>query len=1171
MIVDGERLSFFLPKYPSSKDPDVSYKLYQNEEFLELTLSPAEDVKGAGSPLNHQKIFQRLISPHTPYRKILAAYRMGTGKTCLVSLVEEIFKDTIVNGKPRKPALILVPNQELANQYIYQISKVCTVGVYDTASYTARELAAIERGEKVRLTERAKAGRIKSKVSEFYEIQTHQAFLTSIRGLSDEQLREYYDDRIIILDEAHQFRIQPKPRVPEGKKARQVQRDIITEEMYQQMKHFLRILLRSRIILLTGTPIWDKTDEIASLLNLIADSDEEELATKSEFYKKYYNKDRTELTGEKEIRKAMHGKVAYLREMEADVTRREIGAKNPWTEYVTVYPSAMSPFQRKYAYQAKKEVTVTKMLKGGEIRERKIEGGAVQRTAKSAATLVLPVIDSKGNVIGGSYDNSYLLSLITLDQRNDRWIWKKGDQAHNQKVEWVKYELRNNLEKYSSKIAAVVYQLKNNPTEKAYISSEAVTGPGGAICLALILELHGFVWATEARHITPKVDTSGKLVIPSKKHFMIITASPGTTRSPPIIQKMIAGYNLQENNYADFCQILIGSEKTNLGFNLVATRQFHELFPRWNIPSDEQTLYRTLRLGSFTNLRPDERYVKIFRHIAAVEYQEGDNPLEEDLNGQPLEVVTLDQSFPPNTTFTNEETIDIHIYRIAEQKERSNIPIYRLLKEEDVLCPLVYQRNVLYNDKDGTRPCDYQKCNYVCSGYPEDLIDKSQKVWYYTIPENEIKMQNKTNLYSKDEMENIKSEIIKLFGVHFNLKIEETASLLGFTLENESDRWMFLTVIDNMIAERVPIKNRYGFNSYLKEDGDILFLDYDISPFSKYADGIYIQNPYITNITTLEDISEIEILKMDSPAIDIFCHDPTSELGKKKFNELNHRTQILLLESIYEIEKRKGFKNMSAREKAVRSILNKRFKEEIRTMPDGNIIHLLYTTEYTGTSYNVTVKEIKVTGKMRIFDQRTGKWKFLTDGDKEEEYVNTLVSEKKKNKPGKKEKEADDPYDDNPYGVHGFIDKTDHRFKLKFSFNPEKGHKKEKRGRQCTSYDIIELQQIYMENLKTFPPPFDVTFSKTKSELIQGIRAKPIFNEYKDDLEERDIDYLRGFWSLLYSSKECLCDCLAGWFDENELMDKRGNYIPDPKDKKKRKKNEEALECPCKVPPDLLI
>ena len=199
----------FLPKYPNIFKSEVDlFNLYE-EDFYEAIFKkkefysqklPREEIKPEkGEPLKHQKIVAHFLSSKTPYDSLLLFHIMGTGKTCsAVTAIEQIKnEDSTIKG-----ALILVRGDSLKKNFINELVNVCTKGQYIPEN--------IDRYP----TEMGKTGAINRMISEFYEFNTFEVFAKHINKMvengEEDKIKERYSNMIIVIDEAHNLRLQTK-------------------------------------------------------------------------------------------------------------------------------------------------------------------------------------------------------------------------------------------------------------------------------------------------------------------------------------------------------------------------------------------------------------------------------------------------------------------------------------------------------------------------------------------------------------------------------------------------------------------------------------------------------------------------------------------------------------------------------------------------------------------------------------------------------------------------------------------------------------------------------------------------------------------------------------------------------------------------------------------------
>ena len=176
----ADNINSFLPEYPNINSDTFSYDLAKRKEFQDNVLESEEHYQGEA--LKHQKLEATYISPSTTYQNMVMVHGTGTGKTCLASLIVENFKHTLVDNRPRKPAIILVPNNTLLENFVKEVYEICTNNIYFSSEKDANP---------------------KKLISKTYQIMKYIEFSNKISTTSDEDIKKIYSDRVFILDEVH--------------------------------------------------------------------------------------------------------------------------------------------------------------------------------------------------------------------------------------------------------------------------------------------------------------------------------------------------------------------------------------------------------------------------------------------------------------------------------------------------------------------------------------------------------------------------------------------------------------------------------------------------------------------------------------------------------------------------------------------------------------------------------------------------------------------------------------------------------------------------------------------------------------------------------------------------------------------------------------------------------
>jgi hypothetical protein len=661
-------------------------------------------------------------------------------------------------------------------------------------------------------------------------------------------------------------------------------------------------------------------------------------------------------------------------------------------------------------------------------------------------------------------------------------VYNKQNHTYRYKNSQISNFIKNNLKILSSKFYSLIKTIKEHPDELVFIYDEYIASGGGVINLALVLEQHGFIWAKSVSDIKHKS---------SQKRFCAMTSYEGTLNSPKQIQLFINSFNQDDNKYGERCQIIIGSRKIAEGITIKNVRQGHIIIGHWNIPSIDQALGRIFRVGSHDSFsKKEEKYIRIYKHVSV---RKGD----------------IENEF--TEPFSNEKTLDLTIYGIAEEKEYCNTQIYRILKEVAWDCPLVYGRNVLEGDEDYTRNSDYDTKNYKCYDYPKKYIDKQGDVWKYNVPEKKIIRDTYDLFYNNSEVTKLIEKIKKIFEKNSSYHLSQFYQLLDL---EKKDEFLLLKTVDYLIMSKTKIKNRYGFLLTLNEYKNIYYLDDTIGIMPEYSSLVYKETPMISEITSLKELSNINQYTSDAENIKNFCKNPSIENIKK----MNYRTLILLLETAYKLKSTKL--SMSREEAAAIENVMKVLGSNLFYLDDGQkVIHVMYNTEYMGLGYNVVLQEINPNGNMRLFEN--GKWSYVKNIEDEERYIKQFKTSKKVNT---------EEWDDFVQGIYGFTDK-DGKFKIKVK--PLPGQRMTK-GSVCeeASWSIPKLYDV-INKLNALPSPNEKFDKLSKEELIERIQAQPQLSIFLN--KDRSAKELKQIITLNTMDRKKICAFLQNWFRENKM------------------------------------
>jgi len=647
----------------------------------------------AGSLMNHQKLISRFFSSNTLYDELLLLHEMGSGKTCTaIGAVEQIRKEGKFQG-----ALYLAKGDALVNNFINELVFKCTDGDYIPKDYKD-------------LTDLQKVHRTRKAIEDYYKTNTFETFAQRIKkhktadALSKWCEYEKFNNNVIIIDEVHNLRM--KAQVEEdGKK--------INLNVYKEFYRFLHAVKDCKILLMSGTPMKDGVDEIASVMNLILPSDKQ-LPTGVKFITDFFDKNNDILIVKDShvdiLKNAFKGRVSYLKSMRSSVEKlfQNNGDINDKLDHMVVYEDNMSAFQSEHYKKAYTDDSDGK------------EKG-VWANSRQASLFVFPdgSIGKEGFV---KYVTKTVVKSLTEEKsKKTKHIFSLSESLKNEIVGKSKIESLKKLEKFSSKYAESIKTILDAQRngKSVFVYNEFVTG-SGLILFGLILELFGF----------SKANGSEK---EEKPRYATLTSQTSTDKQ---IGMLVNRFNQPDNMTGKIINVIIGSRKISEGFTFKNVQIIDIHTPWFNYSETSQVIARGHRLGSHKDL------------------------VEADLNPQ---VAIYQRVSIPNNGI---KSIDFYMYETSEDKDVSIKLVERIMKESAWDCSLSYKRNFV-TGLDGKRECDYMDCNYVCDGVSNespDELDYSSFYTQYDGSNNKIIIDDIINLFRK----NFKIDFDTLTNVYFN-------------------------------------------------------------------------------------------------------------------------------------------------------------------------------------------------------------------------------------------------------------------------------------------------------------------------------------------------------------------------------------------------------------------
>jgi hypothetical protein len=991
----------FLPIYPDINDKTFNQSIYNKKELYDIYHNTTTT-----KFMKHQIFISYFFSSYTLYDQLLLYHSMGSGKTCTsIACIEKIRNE----NSSFRGAIIFAKGELLLKNYKNEImGNKCLTNPLNVTS-----------------------------VNKYYDFKTFQKFVNNnMKNKSDEYIINTYSNHIIVIDEVHNIR-QDEDKT-----------------LYKYFHKFLHIIKNCKILLMSGTPIKDKIDEIADIMNLILPT-EQQLPKKEDFLKKYFDindefgndilytlkKDKIN-----ELKSTFRGRVSYLQSTYSlDVKKEFIGELYNPLKNIVVFPTIMSEHQTS-GYK-----TALSDLKE-ENEEDVNEVEIVNEVEDEMPDLVQDSDDNDGAGNKDSYDvNSTSASIFVFP---DKSYGKKGFKKYikgevenykinselkrfldeNKKKTDEDYEetLLKNIGKCSSKYEHAIRNILNSTDKNSinkkciFVYNNQVTG-GGSILFSLLLELFDFENANNVSNILKYVKNKNKnndklTTVKKGKRYILIS-----TENAKISQKIINNiFNHKDNVHGDYINIIIGSRIISEGFSFNHIQEEYIITPYWNYSEIDQAIARGLRTKS---------------HDALIK-----NIKDNNLNIIPTLKIYQYVAIPNRNSIPS---IDINHYKKSEIKDINSKLIERIIKESAFDC--IFNKKII-TGYDNKRECEYQKCDYECDDIlnviPKELDYSTDKIFYLN--------KGGTN-------NNLKNKVIDIFKTRFFIALSEVDNI--FPYDNSEYIFLFLKeIVDN----KETIYNKYGIPCFLYEDNNIFYITDNANISNNFLSAYYTETPNI--FKKPHDIITKELINTASSTEQIIIKlfkETDEELIIKSIISLQPNVVQIILEQIV-IHNKKS------------SIIYKFLSNFILETENGIISWILY--DYVKKNNN----------DLRFFNYETSEWRNCDNNENNifDEYINRIryneykyfgyyVIDKEANKTNNfwnffivndsqitKNKKVKEP-------------KTEPRKKKQKVKEDKEDKRTIKTGKNCNFYTIKQMNEIITTIFKMEQPP-----SKWKKEEL---------------------------------------------------------------------------------------
>ena len=539
----------------------------------------------------HQRFLRRVLSPDSPVRNLLMIHGTGVGKTCTGIQIAEEF---ILRPEFQHKKVLIMANSSIQDSFKNQIFDVSRLSLDESGLILSKQctgrryLEMIQRAQRdpIKLTDRASQYRVMEMASkfinEFYEFQGYIQFSNIIENAVSTKtprevenfIHETFDDRLIIIDEAHNIRkVSGEQDIIEGGKL-----------VAASLERVLKVAKGVTLILLTATPMFDTYDEILFYFNLFLWNDRRLENTKEIKSSEIFDKDgNMKKDKEAQFRSWCQDYVSYVK------------GENPFT-----FPFRLPPPTELIAKPAVNSYHDGKIIR----KPRKFLTLTRSVLSKTQADAIQKVKESKTP----STDPRFICTLPDNKSFEDIFSYSAGQYTYKTGDDFLK---PSRIAEYSSKFALIT-KIIDESEGLAFVYSNLVTN--GAQLFAMALEEAGYTSAIGNDLLT---NTSGEVTRGSKGRYVLFTSNTTDTD----IRKAIVRMKSPNNKDGKDIKVVISSPKISEGVDFWYVRQVHVLDPWFNMSRIEQVIGRGLRSCSHRALPFEEQNCTVYLHVC--QYEDG--------------------------------------------------------------------------------------------------------------------------------------------------------------------------------------------------------------------------------------------------------------------------------------------------------------------------------------------------------------------------------------------------------------------------------------------------------------------------------------------------------------------------------------------------------------------
>ena len=492
------------------------FKITSENKSKETIESLCTDKKSQFSLQNHQMFLKKYIQSElfTKNNRLMLYHGLGSGKTCSAISIANAFK----SKHPRSQILVVTPASLISNFY-KEMSGLC--GVTQFKELQNKKQTKIKKSPCV-------IENVNEVLGKIVNVMSYQRF---VKSQKDKSIR-LKDNTLLIIDEVQ---------------------NIISEtgSMYASISNALS-KTNASVILLSGTPIFDKPNELAMLGNLL--SNKQKLPIDGKRFMSLYgtntnNDGSMNIKNKDQLEHFFSNKISYFRGSNPIAYPRK-------TEYDVYCP--MSDFQ----YDGYMNSV-----------------GDVEKSVGKYGNMPTTFLISPRQASNVLYPNG------KLDMISAKKYEKQGFQS----------------QKHAIKFHTCAKKI-NKASGPVFVYSNFVSSCGVNSFAAILQNEMKFEEVTVGMCPTKK----GK-----RQRFAVFRTGQNEENT-----RILQIFNSPENKHGHLIKAILGSPAMKEGVTLLRTREIHLLDPYWNRSRIEQIMGRGVRFCSHKDLPVRDRHVDVFHYYA---------------------------------------------------------------------------------------------------------------------------------------------------------------------------------------------------------------------------------------------------------------------------------------------------------------------------------------------------------------------------------------------------------------------------------------------------------------------------------------------------------------------------------------------------------------------------